>query len=434
MQTEIRNINDVELELEINVPANDLAHEINEAIRRQRVRTTLKGFRPGKVPTSMVKKMYGKALAYGVAEDRVQQTFRSEVLEGDNKYDVLGQPTITELDYEYEGDLKAVVAFGIRPQVTLKNLSKVKVSKLVHEIADADVDKEIEQLLAQHADLTPDEGPAKKDSYVIVDMQRLEGKKGDPVEGEKQEGVPFLLSDENLMPELRKAVTGMKIDATKEVKLPGPEGEDDRFYSITLKEVKIRELPELDDEMVKKVTNDQVETAEALKEQIREQLVEGWNQRSREYFQSDSIEKLIDLHEFEVPNSVVDMYLDAYVNEIKSKNEDKLPEGFNEAGYREGRKEDAENQARWMFIRDAILADQDFEVSDEDRDEHFEKMGAQGGFSGEMMRSYYQSMPQLMDQVDQGILSTKVFGWLEGQMKVTEKDKDAYEKEMKKKG
>jgi trigger factor len=431
MQTDIRNITDVELEFELNVPAADLAHEINEAIRRQRVRTTLKGFRPGKVPVGMVKKMYGKALAYGVAEDRVQQAFRSEVLEGDTTYDVLGQPTITELDYEYEGDLRAVVSFGVRPKVEVKSLSKVKISKLVHEISDADVDKEIENLLAQHAELTPDKGPAKKDSYVIVDMQRLDGKKGDPIEGEKQENVPFLLSDENLMPELRKAVTGMKIEATKEVKLPGPEGEDDRFYAVTLKEVKIRELPELDDDMVKKVTNDQVETADELKMQIREQLEQGWEQRSREYFQSDAIEKLIDLHEFDVPNSVIEMYLDAYVNDIKSKNDDALPEGFDEKGYRERRRKDAENQARWMFIRDAIMAEQKLEVTDEDRDEHFDKMAAQGGFTGDMMKSYYQSMPQLMDQVDQGILSTKVFGWLESQMKVTEKDKKAYEKEMK---
>jgi len=431
MQTDIRNITDVELEFELNVPAADLAHEINEAIRRQRIRTTLKGFRPGKVPVGMVKKMYGKALAYGVAEDRVQQAFRSEVLEGDTTYDVLGQPTITELDYEYEGDLRAVVSFGVRPKVEVKSLSKVKISKLVHEISDADVDKEIENLLAQHAELTPDKGPAKKDSYVIVDMQRLDGKKGDPIEGEKQENVPFLLSDENLMPELRKAVTGMKIDATKEVKLPGPEGEDDRFYAVTLKEVKIRELPELDDDMVKKVTNDQVETADELKAQIREQLEQGWEQRSREYFQSDAIEKLIDLHEFDVPNSVIEMYLDAYVNDIKSKNDDALPEGFDEKGYRERRRKDAENQARWMFIRDAIMAEQKLEVTDEDRDEHFDKMAAQGGFTGDMMKSYYQSMPQLMDQVDQGILSTKVFGWLESQMKVTEKDKKAYEKEMK---
>ena len=432
MQTEIRNITDVELEFELNVPAEDLAHEINEAIRRQRVRTTMKGFRPGKVPTSMVKKMYGKALAYGVAEDRVQQTFRKEVLEGDNKYDVLGQPTITELEYEYEGDLKAIVTFGIRPALQLKDVSKVRISKLIHTITDEDVDKEIEHLLAQHADLTPADGPAKKDSYVIVDMQRLEGKKGDPIEGEKQENVPFLLSDENLMPELRKAVTGMKVDATKEVKLPGPEGEDDRFYAVTLKEVKVRELPELDDELVGKVTNDQVGSVDELKEQIKQQLVDGWDQRSKEYFQSDAIEKLIDLHEFDVPGSVIEMYLDAYVNDIKSKNDNELPEGFDEKGYREGRKKDAENQARWMFIRDAIIAEQGLDVTDEDRDAHFEKMAAQGGFTGDMMKSYYQSMPQLMDQMDQGIVSTKVFGWLESQMKVTEKDKDAYEKEMKK--
>lgn len=431
MQTDIRKINDVEFELEISATAADLAHEINEAIRRQRVRTTMKGFRPGKVPISMVKKVYGKALAYGVAEERVQSTFRSTVLEGSDKYDVLGQPTITELEYEYEGDLKAVVNFGVRPTIKVADVSKVKVSKLVHTISDEDVDKEVEHLLSHHADLKPADGPAKKDSYVIVDLERLDGKKGEPIEGEKQENVPFLLSDENLMPELAKAITGMKVDATKEVKLPGPDGEDDRFYNVTLKEVKVRELPELDDEMVKKVTNDSIDTVDGLKDRIREQLEENWAQRSREYFQSDVIEKLIDLHTFDVPGSVIEMYLDAYINDIKGKNNNELPEGFDEKGYRERRKKDAENQARWMFIRDAIIAEQGLEISDADRDEHFDKMAAQGGFSGDMMKSYYRSMPQLLDQLDQGIMSTKVFGWLESAMKVTEKDKEAYEKEMK---
>ena len=432
MQTDIRKINDVELELEITASAADLAHDINEAIRRQRVRTTMKGFRPGKVPITVVKKVYGKALAYGVAEEHVQSTFRSTVLEGDNKYDVLGQPTITELEYEYEGDLKAVVSFGIRPAIKVQDVSKVKVSKLVHTISDTDVDKEIEHLLAQHADLKPADGPAKKDSYVIVDLERLTGKKGDPIEGEKQENVPFLLSDENLMPEMSKAITGMKVDASKEVKLPGPDGEDDRYYTVTLKEVKVRELPELDDEMVQKVTNDTIETVEGLRERIREQLEEGWQQRSKEYFQSDVIEKLIDLHIFQVPGSVIEMYLDAYISDIKGKNNNELPEGFDEKGYRERRKGDAENQARWMFIRDAIIAEQDLEISDADRDEHFDRMAAQGGFSGDMMKSYYRSMPQLMDQLDQSIMSTKVFGWLETAMKVTEKDREAYEKEMRK--
>lgn len=242
-----------------------------------------------------------------------------------------------------------------------------------------------------------------------------------------------MLSDENLMPELVKTITGMKVGKSKALTLPGPEGEDERHYEVTLKEVKIRELPELDDEMAKKVTNDQIETAEALKEQINTQLIEGWSQRSKEYFQSDAIEKLIDMHSFEVPSSVVEMYLDAYVNDLKSKGPDgELPAGFDVAGYKESRREEAQNQARWMFIRDAIVADKGFEVTDEDRDAHFETMAAQGGFPVDMMKSYYQSMPQMMDQVDQGILSSRVFGFIEESMKVTEKDKAAYEKEMKK--
>ena len=432
MQTEIKKISDVELELEIKATADDLNADIEAALRAQRGRTNMKGFRPGKVPASVVKKVYGKAIAYGVAEEAVQKTFRSVVLE-EKEYDVLGQPTITELEYEYGGDLRAVVNFGVRPEIKLADVSKTKISKLNHEVTDADLEKEIEHLLSQHAELTPADGPAKKDSYVIVDMQRLDAETGEAVEAERQEDVPFLLSDENLLPELKKALTGMKVGASKKVKFPGLEGEDKRHYEITLKEVKVRELPELDDDLVKKVTNDQVETAEALRTQIKEQLVEGWEQRSKEYFQSDAIEKMIELHSFEVPNSVVEMYLDAYVKDLKSKGPDEeLPAGFDEVGYRESRKSDAENQARWMFIRDAIVAEHGFEVTEEDREEHFEKMAAQGGFGADMMKSYYAQMPQLMDQLDQGILSGRVFTWLEESMKVTEKTRDEWEKEMKK--
>ncbi len=432
MQTEIKKISDVEFELEINAEAADLAKEFEDAVRTQRARTSMKGFRPGKVPSSVVKKVYGKALAYGVAEEAVQQTFRTTILDGKD-YDVMGQPTITDLEYEYEGDLKAVVRFGVRPTIKLKNIARIKISKLVHQVGEDDVEKEIDHLLSEHADLTPAEGPAKKDSYVLVDMQRLELKGGKPVEGDLQEGVPFLLSDENLVPELKKMLTGMKVGATKKVKFAGPEAEEKRHYEVTLREVKIRELPELDDDMVKKVTHDRVENAETLREQIREQLISGWEQRSKDNFQSDVIEKMIDLHTFDVPSAVIEMYLNAYIGDIKSKSKDKeLPDGFDEPAFRETKKTDAENQARWMFIRDALIDEHRFSVSEKDRTEHFEKMAAQGGFKADMMRSYYESMPELMDQLDQAVLSQKIFTLLEETMKVTEKDKKAYEKEMKK--
>ena len=396
MQTEIKKITDVEYDLEIKAAAADLSEEIEQAIRTQRGRTTMKGFRPGKVPTTLVKKVYGKSLAYGIAEERVQKTFQSSVLENKD-YDVLGQPVITDIEYEFEGDLRAVVRFGVRPAIKLKDLSKTKVSRLAHPVTKEDVQKEIDAMLGQHAELTPVDGPAKDDSYILVDMQRLD-EKGKKPEGEPQKNVPFLLSDDNLMPELKKALIGLKVGKSKKVTLPGHEELPDRHYEITLNEVKRRDLPELDDEMVKKVTNDQVENAEALRTQINEQLVSGWDQRSNELFQTDVIEKLIELHEFDVPSSVIEMYLDAYLKEIEGKRKDKkLPADFDYEGFRTERREQAENQARWMFIRDAVVAEQSFTVEDDDREAHFEKMAAQGGFGADMMKSYYNSMPQLMD-------------------------------------
>ena len=431
MQTEIKKISDVEFDLEITATAADLAEQIDQAIRTQRTRTSMKGFRAGKVPTALVRKMYGKSLAYGIAEETVQNTFQEEVLKN-KEYDVLGQPVITDIEYEFEGDLKAVVRFGVRPTIKLKDLSKTKVSRLVHETTDEDVQKEIDALLGQHAELTPVDGPAKADSYVTVDMQRLDEKGKEPV-GDVQKDVPFLLSDENLIPELRKALTGLKVGKSKKVTFPSPDGESDRHYEVTLNDVKRRDLPELDDEMVKKVTNDQVEDVATLLSQVKDQLVSGWEQRSNELFQADVIERLIDMHEFEVPNSVIEMYLDAYLKDVADKNKDKkLKAGFDVEGFKASRREQAENQARWMFIRDAVIAEHSLDVTDDDREAHFAKMAAQGGFGADMMKSFYTAQPQLMDQMDQGILSDKVFAFLSGSMKVTEMDKDAYEEDAKK--
>ena len=391
----------------------------------------MKGFRAGKVPTAMVRKMYGKSLAYGIAEETVQRTFKSIVLDSKD-YEVLGQPVITDIEYEFEGDLKAVVRFGVRPEFELENLSKAKVFRLVHEVTDEDVQKEIDILLGQHAELTPVDGPAKEDSYVLVDMQRLDEKGKNP-QGDVQKNVPFLLSDDNLIPELKKALTGLKVGKSKKVTFPGSDGHDDRHYEVTLNEVKRRDLPELDDEMVKTVTNGQVENPVALRTQIKEQLITGWEQRSNELFQSDVIEKLIELHTFDVPSAVIEMYLEAFLKDVAAKNKSKkLAADFDVEGFRDSRRAQAESQARWMFIRDVIIAGQSIEVTEEDHEAHFEKMAAQGGFGADMMKSYYKSMPQLMDQMEQGIISEKVFAFLGENMKVIEKDKDAYEKEMKK--
>src|SRR5688572_14945750 len=114
MQTNIKEVHPAEFEMEITATADDLSPKLQEALRAQRAQTAMKGFRPGKVPMSLVKKMYGRAIAYEIAEKSIQELYEKEVLQSES-YDVMGQPRLVALDYEdVDGDMRATVRFGVR--------------------------------------------------------------------------------------------------------------------------------------------------------------------------------------------------------------------------------------------------------------------------------------------------------------------------------
>lgn len=425
MQTTVHKVNDVEYELEIKATAEDLSADLDKAIRAQRGRTTMKGFRPGHVPLSLVKKVHGKSLAYGVAEDAVQKTYETNVLKAD-EYEVLGQPTITDLEYEYEGDLRAVVRFGVRPDFEVKDLSSETIFRLQNEVTDEDIDKEIETMRAGRAELVPQDGPATEESVVSVDMQKLDASTHTPIVGERQEGLSIFLSDENVMPQLKDGLLGKMAGDEFTAAFPGPENDPEvRSYQVSVVTVNRRELPELDDELVSEITGGQLTSVDAFREQIQKQLTDGWERRSKEMFESDVIAKTVELHDFQIPDSVIDMYLDAYVSELRQKGESDLPPHFDEKQYREMRRDEARNQAKWMFVRDKIVADQDLAVSENDRDAHLAKTAGED-MELDTIKEYYKAVPNMLEQLNQRLLSDKVFAWIGDQMTIEEKDLESY--------
>ncbi len=425
MQTTVHKINEVEYELEIKATAEDLSADMDKAVRAQRGSTTMKGFRPGRVPLSLVKKVHGKSLAYGVAENTVQKTYETEVLKAE-KYQVLGQPTITDLDYEYEGDLRAVVRFGVRPEIELKDLSSETIYRLQNEVTDGDIDKEIETMRAGRAELLPEDEPATEESVVTVDMQKLDPASQTPIVGDRQKGLSILLSDENVLPQLKDGLLGKKAGDTFTASFPGPEeNPEPRSYQVSVVAVNRRELPDLDDDLVSQLTGEELTSVDAFREQIQKQLTEGWERRSKEMFETELISRTMELHDFQIPESVIDMYLDAYVNEVRQQGGGELPPDFDEAQYRELRRDEARDQAGWMFVRDKIIADQFLAVSEDDRDAFLEKTTGEG-MDLDTIKEYYRAVPNMLEQLDQRLLSDKVFAWIGDQMTIVEKDLESY--------
>ena len=270
MQTTINETGPSEYELEITATAEDLAPKIKEALRAQRMRTSMKGFRPGKVPMSLVKKMYGRALALEIAEKSIQETYEKEVV-GSDEYDVMGYPKLTTLDYEdVDGDLRAVVKFGVRPPIELQDVEGEQVTRLVHQVTEEDVENEIDRLRKREADMIPkEEEAADEDDYAVIDLQPLDDSTGTPLLGQREEDVSFFMNDPRLKEELREALLGKKMGDTFRVDLPH-EGDHDHEhedepesellhvppkekeqrahthpYQVSLKELMRRELPEL---------------------------------------------------------------------------------------------------------------------------------------------------------------------------------------------
>jgi trigger factor len=425
METTVNSSNSVEHELVIKGSADELSESIEKGLRTQRTRTTAKGFRPGKVPLSLVKRLYGKAIAYAVAEEKVQEVYKSEVLEND-AYDVVGQPVLTELEVDVDSDLNAVIRFGTRPAVTLAETSDVVVPRLRIDIDDSAVDEQVESFRKEHAELTPTDEPAGEKDQVIIDVQEIDAD-GEPVEGKGHQDQALFLDE--VTDSWRDGLLGKK--AGDEARVEVAHGDDHaHVYKATVKEVKRRELPELDDALVGELTEDRFSSVDELRDAIRSEIRSQSENQGRELFEGALVTVMLERHPVEVPFSAVDLYLDSFVEDVKRQNKGNLPSDFNEVAFRESNRAEAERQARWMFIRDRYMDEHGIDVSDADMDSYFEEQASSEGFDSSMMRKYYDQLG-VTERVRQQMLSRKVFDRLAEGVTVEEHDRDGYPEAMK---
>jgi len=448
MDTTLSKSSPVEYELDIHATADDIEPKLKEALKAQRKNMDVQGFRKGKVPLGLVKKMHGDAIGYKVAEQFVQEAFE-EAVEEEDEIEPLGQPELVDLDYELDEDLHATIRFGVRPQVELEDLSSVEVPMLDPEVTDEDVEQEIERLQKEEADLLPlEDEPAGDADYVNIDLQRIDPQTDTPIIGDKDEDLTFFLDDDRLKEELREALVGKKAGDTFRVELPqehpahehghGHEhqhdhgDEEDRLYEVTINDVKRRDLPPLDEEFARRVSEGEFHDVEALREDIRARLQDAWDERAREMVQGEVIDKMLELHPVPVPESVIEGYLDSFVKQVEEENDGELPDDFDEEHFRQRNRRDAEKQGRWMLIRDQIIEEEDLEVTDEELQEFFaEQSGGEEQVSAQQIEQFRHTMPQMIEKVEQQVLSDKVYDLLLDRFDVQPKSREEFEEEMR---
>ena len=420
MSHSLKKLEKSEIELTLTVAPADYEKHLQKAAQRLSERTTIKGFRKGKVPFDVVKKEVGEmAILQEALEDVIRETFYNAVT--NEKLETIGMPKIDIEKIAPGNDIIYKATVGLMPKVELANLSKIEVKKEIKKVDDAKITETLDAIRGINATETPKDGPAVGTDKLVIDMDmKLDNV---PIEGGQAKDYQVYLSEDHYVRGFNKEVEGLKKGEEKEFTLDFPDTHYQKMlagkkvqFKIKVKEVLERHLPELTDEMAKKLGQD---TVEKLKETIIKNLEAEAEQKAEQKTEIEMLEKIVADSKFEpIPTVIIDserqkmfyelksnlerhgVEIDQYLADIK-KTEKELYEEF---------KTQAEKRAKAALVSRQVAIEQNLKVSEEELNQEIENMR-------EIYKNEKETLERLNDagvreSIATAIQNKKVVKWL----------------------
>ena len=305
--------------LDITVPVAEVDQETERAAVAIQGKARLPGFRPGKAPLSIVKTRFAGDIRQEVLDALVPR-FLQAAVEKEN-LQLVGRPGISDVHFHSGEPLRFKAEFEVAPTFELGEYRGVTITYNEPEVADADVDARIEQIRDQKAQYVNEEPRAVVDGdYAVVSLESLEGVD----EKVSQDELMLKIGDEATMKEFSENLRGASPDDVREFSVTYPEdydrptlaGKTVKFRAV-LKAVRRKELPDLNDEFAKDLGD--FKTLEELREAIRKSIQQEREHRAQEEAKSQLIDKLVDSHDFPVPDAYIDRQIQINVeNQLRS--------------------------------------------------------------------------------------------------------------------
>jgi len=417
VQVTITSQSDVKQEVEIQLSPEELQPSFDKAFAKYRAKAELKGFRKGKAPMEIIRKLYGEAIEHESLDDIANDAFHKTMEE--REIHPLGTPSMTDMDFKRGEHFRFKIKYEVKPTVALKHYKGIAVERPVHPITDAEVEDELLQLRKVHSTMTPAEIAADDEHIVTADVQELDDA-GIPLIGKKSAGVRFYLADTSLVPEIKAVLRNIKVNEEAKARYSTRHDDHDHpvHVAITAKKIEKVELPPYDEALVKKVTGDKVTSPEEFRTSIRTDLERYWGERTEAKVADDIASEIVRQHEFNVPDSLVEGILDSYVEELRGRTRDRqLPKGFDEKKFREERRVYAVWQAKWMLLKERIAEAEKIEVTDADLEQVAQDEAARSGLTKEKLLPHVKTSEAIRDR----LLTTKIAAFLKEHARITDK-------------
>ena len=402
MSVEVETLDKLERRITLSLPAASIASEVEQRLRRLSRTVKADGFRPGKVPMSVVTQRYGYSVHSEVLNDKVGQVFSQAVTEA--KLRVAGAPRITEKEGAPEGEVAFDATFEIYPEIKIGDLSAAEVERVSTEVGEEAVDKTIEILRKQRRTFQqrPAVEPAAVGDRVTIDFAGAVD--GVPFEGGKAEAFQFIIGEGQMLEQFDAAVRGMKTGDSKTFPLQFPadyQSKDvagkEADFMVTLKKIEAQHLPPVD-EAFAKALGIGGGTVEALRSDVRKNLEREVKFRVQARNKANVMEALVKTAELEVPKALVAGEVERMVEQMRA---DLKKHGVKDAETAPIPPEmftaQAEKRVRLGLVVGELVRKESLQAKPEQLQAHIEEMSQSYEKPGEVMRWYLSDRSRMAE-------------------------------------
>ena len=399
MSVQVEKLEKNMAKLTVEVSAEDFKAAIKKAFNKNKNRFAIPGFRKGKAPQAMIEKMYGEGVFYEDAADEAINASYAEAMK-ESGLDIVSRPevTIEKIGKDEPFVYSALVA--VKPEVTLGQYKGVEVEKADASVSAEDVEAELKKVQEQNARLLTVEDRGVEDGdQTVIDFEGFVDGKG--FEGGKAEDYPLTIGSHSFIDTFEEQLIGKKIGEECEVNVTFPTeyhaadlAGKPATFKVTVKEIKVKELPELNDEFASEVS--EFDTLDEYKKDVEKKLVEKKEIEANSKNEDAVVAKVVENATMEIPDKMIDAQAENMVQDMARRMQSQglsldmylKYTGMTVEQMKEQARPDAEKRIRTRLVLEAVAKAENIQISDEKVDEEVAKMAEAYKMEVEKLKSY----------------------------------------------
>jgi len=429
MQVHVEEISTVKKRINIEVPVEHVDAEIEKVYAGIQKKAKLQGFRPGKAPMQLIRRTYSETMRDEVMRRIFEQTLYKTLDE--HKIAPVDSPTIESDIIQQGAPFKYSALVEIMPEILLKEYSGLAAQKEIFSPNQDSVEAELRRMQENMAQLIPLGDDAAVEIGHMVTVDYAFSVPGFPEESNNAENAEIEVGAKHLPPGFEEQLAGMKCGETKDISVTLPEGYrnpeavgKESIFRVTVKEIKRKELPEMDDDFAR-----QFGDYESM-EQLRAKMTEYHEKHEADRIQNDLKERiikiLIEKNPLEVPESMVKRQLDHMLENLKNRLQGQHMSieslGLDENGFRDRFRDEAADKVRGGLLLMALVEKENITVTDEDLAKRYEQISAGNPEMLGRIKEYFEANHKAKNSIVAEIKEDKAIDFLLGSAVITEVD------------